>query len=105
MGDDVCVFDVGNLHQFLGDERARERGGHRRAVVKERVGLERRQHEVVGERFAQVEDMRPHGPKGERAIADGFELALLPEVHRDRNDVGVLVLFQPRNGDGGVEPP
>ncbi len=105
VGDGVCVFDVGNLDQLLGDERARERRGHRRAIVEERVGLERRQHEVVRERLAQIEDVRAHGADGERAIADRFELAPLPEVHRDRDDVGVVVFLQPRNGDRGVEPP
>ena len=47
--------------------------------------------------------MRAHGAGGERAIADVFEHAALPEVERDGHDLHAVPLAQPRNRDRRVE--
>ena len=72
--------------------------------MRERVGLERREHEIACKFLAQVENMRTAGADRECTIAHRLELAPLPEIHRHRHDFGAVVLPEPGTGDGRLQP-
>ena len=99
----VCSI-AGDFDQLSREDGAGQRRHERPAIVGQRVGLDRPGHPIAGELLADVEDVCAHGSGGERAIADFLEFAGLPEVQRDRDDVGVVGLGEPGNGDRRVEP-
>ena len=83
----------------------RERRRHRIARVRQGARLERRQHDLARERFALVEHVRAHGAGGQRMVADLGELARLPEVERDGDDIGVVMLGEPLAAADERAPP
>ena len=93
-----------DLDQPLGDERPGERGRQRIAILVQRAGLERRQDVVAGELLACIDHVRADGAERQRALADVRELAPLPEVERDGDDLGAVLLRQPPDRHRGVEP-
>ena len=97
------LLDLRNLDELSCDERAAERRAHRIAVLVDRVGFERREDVVARELLADVEHVRAHGAGRQRAVAHLLELRALPQVHRDRDDLGAVFLGEPRDGDRGVE--
>ena len=94
-----------DLDQPSGDERPGERGRQRIPVLVQRAGLERRDDVVADELFARVDHMRPDGPERQRALSDVRELAALPDVERDGDDLRAVFLRQPPDGHRGVQPP
>ena len=104
MRDGRGLLDFGDLDQLLADERAAERGGHRVAVLVDGVGLEGRQDVIAREFVAQIEDVGPHRTGRERAVANLLELLPLPQVHRHRDDLGVVFLLEPGNCHRGIKP-
>ena len=60
--------------------------------------------DVVADKFfAQIFDVGGRGAGGERFFAGGFEIFLLAYVADHGDDFALIVFFQPRNDDGGVE--
>ena len=56
--DERGVLDRRDLDELLRDQRPAERGRHRIARIRQRAGLERRQHAVARELLARVEHVR-----------------------------------------------
>ncbi len=91
--------------EVLDDQRPGERGDQRVAVHVERVGLQRRQAELVGELVAHVGDDRLDGAAVQRALADDVHvLAALADVAGDGDHLGAGLLGDPADGHGGVQP-
>ena len=65
--------------------------GHRIAPS-QRSGLQRGQDEVARELLARIETCARTAPRGQRAVAHLLELAALPEVERERDDLGAVLL-------------
>ncbi len=95
---------AGCRDEMLDDQRARERGHERVAVHVERVGLQRRDAVLLGELRPGIGDVRLDGTARERALADDVEvLAVLADVHRDRDHLRAGCLGDPADGHRGVE--
>ncbi len=104
VGDRIGAFATGDLDEQLGDQRPRERGGQRVRVLVQRVRLEMRPDEVADEPLPRIDDVGSRG-----AGADGSLLHAVPEraatdVDRQADDLAVVLLSQPGDGDGRIEP-
>ena len=102
--DRLRVLDAGDVDELLGDQRPRERRAHRRPIVVERVGLQRRQDEIGGQ-IPRADRARAPGRRRPRARGRGSLRARAPA--RDPCVTATIsrlvVLLQPGNGDRGVE--
>ena len=96
-------FHPGDLDELLRNQRACERGGERIAILVERVGLQRRNNVLARELVPAVEHVRSRRSERERALPQIGELAPLPQVHGDRDDLGAVSLREPRDRNRGVE--
>src|SRR5262249_23260174 len=66
--------------------------------------LDRGQAVAGGELFPRVHHLGVGGAAGKGPVADGGHvLAALPDVHRDRDDLGPGLLGDPADGDRGVQ--
>ena len=104
MGDGLSLFLPGNLDHAFGDERAGDAGAQEILALIERARLEHGEDEVAGEFLLQVGDITP-GRAG--AFGLGFEAVeffLLPDVGAERDDLRVILLLEPCQDDGGIEP-
>ncbi len=81
--------------QLARDERPRERGFERIAILVQRVGSQGRQDIAARELLAQVQDVGARGAERQRAIADRFEIATLAEIQRDGDHLGAVRRLQP----------
>ena len=89
----------------LGDQRAAERGEERVAEAVDRVGLDRRDDEVVRELLARVDDVAVDRAELERlALDDVVVLARLAEVDGQRDDLGLVLVLDPLEHHARVEP-
>ena len=92
------------LDEVLHDDRADHRADERVLVLVERVRLERLGDELLDVLLAHVLDDRLDRADPERLLAHELEvLTLLAHVDRKRDDVDVVVLLQPPDGDRGVQ--
>ena len=98
------VLHLRDLDELLGDQRAAERGGQRIPFFVHRAGLERRQNVIAREFLPHVEHVASDGAGADRPLANLVQLAALAKIHGDRDDLGVVLLLQPGNGDRGIEP-
>ncbi len=91
-------------HQMLGNHRSRERRHERVALEIARVGAQRRQAVLVGELALEVEYLGLDRAAVQRSLPNDVEiLAALPDVGRDRDDLGPGLGAEPADGHGGVE--
>ena len=103
MRDRVCAFAQRNFHLVLGDHWPSERSSEQILVLVDCARLERRKY-VTGEKFlAQVFDDHLAGAGVIGLLHDCFDVIFLPDIADHGNDVVVVILFQPRNDDGGIE--
>ena len=93
-----------DLDELLRDQRPAQRRGQRISLFVHRVGLQRRQDVVAGKLLAHIQHMAADRACGHRALANLVELASLPEIERDGDHLGAVLLLQPGNGDRRVEP-
>ena len=81
------------------DERTRQhwtsQGLRHRIAVRRGVCPDRTEHVLAGECLPPVDDMGAPRAGREGAVAHGFELTALSEVHRYSDDLGSVVLLQP----------
>ena len=68
------------------------------------TGAQSREDVVAHELRAQIFDERLGRPDGRALLGGGFQVLALPHVREHRDNLAVVVLFQPRDDDGGVEP-
>ena len=102
--DRVAARAARDVDGELGDERAAERGEERVAAAVQRVGLDRRQHEVAGELLARVDRVAVDGADLARLALDGVVvLAGLAEVDGQRDDLGLVLVGDPLEHDARVE--
>ncbi len=104
MRDARRALDVGDLDEFLRDERPAERRRQRIPIFVQRVGLQRRQDVATRKLFAQIEHVRAHGARCQRAVAHRLELLPLSEIHRHGDDVRPVPFPEPGNRHRRVEP-
>ena len=72
-------------------------------MLVDRARLERRKY-VTGEKFlAQVFDDHLAGAGVIGLLHDRFDIISLPDIADHGNHIVVVILFQPRNDDGGIE--
>ncbi len=104
VGDRVAAGRAGDVDGELGDQRAPERGEQRVAAAVQRVGLDRRQHEVAGELLARVDRVALDGADLARLVLDG--LVVLPglaEVDGQRDHLGLVLVGDPLQHDARIE--
>ena len=95
----------GDLDDTLGDDGAREGGAQEVLVLVHRARLHGGIDVVFDELFAQILDIQLGSARLERLLFQPFQLALLPYVGGDGDDFAVvIVLFQPRDDDGRIQP-
>ncbi len=93
------------LHGELRDQRAAERREQRVAAAVQRVRLDRGQHVVARELLLRVHDEAVERAQAQRLVAHDVEvLSGLAEVHRQRHDLGAVLVLDPLQHHGGVEP-
>ncbi len=95
---------VSSLNKVLDDDRSRHRTYQRILVLIERVRLECLGDELLDVLLADVLDDGLDGADSERLLPHDLEvLSLLAHVHRERDDIDVLLVHQPPYSDGGVQ--
>src|SRR5581483_9464517 len=91
------------VHEDLGDERPRQRGGERIGVAVDGARLQRGEDEVAHEQVFGVHHVGRGGARAQRLLADRREVALVADVGGHGDNVHVVVLVQPGDGDRGVQ--
>src|SRR5688572_25863979 len=66
---------------------------------REQTGAKTWRDEITHELVLRVDDVRANGAEHERTFTDGRQLAGLPEIERDRDDLGVVTGREPGYGD------
>ena len=103
VGDGVGAFLVGDLDQKLGDHRPGHGGGQRVDALVERAGLDVRPAEVAHETLPAVDDVGPAGAGADGPAIDVLLEHAAAEVDGEGDDLDVVLLAQPGDGDRGVE--
>ena len=105
MGERVRANCLCELHLPLGENGARKRRAQQIFMLVDRSGAQRRPDILRDEFLAQIFDVRGACAGGESLFARRLEIFLLAEVadHGDHFATAVILL-QPRNNDGGVQP-
>ena len=104
MGDGVGPFDLGDLHLPLGDQRPGDGGAEQVVPLVDGVGAEHREDEVADELLAQVVDVDLVGAGGNGLVADRVQFVPLPEVGGEGDHLAAVLVLQPLEDDGGVQP-
>ena len=94
-----------DAHEVLRDERPAERGRERVDALVDGARPQRRPDELAHELLARVHHVRAYRADVERALSSAFQVHLPAQVHRERCNVGAVLLLQPADGNGGVETP
>ena len=104
MADGVCPFLFGDLNNALCNDGTRKRRTEQIFVFVHRARLHRGIDVILDEFFAQVFYVQFGRARFQRLFFQPVQLALLPYVGRDRDHFAVvIVFFQPRNNDGGIQ--
>ena len=82
----------------------RERGGQGIDALVLGVGLEAGPDELADETVARVHDVRARGARAHGAIGDALAQRAAADVDGERHDLDVVLLAQPGDGHGGIEP-
>jgi hypothetical protein len=104
VADRVAALGLRRLHHAAADAGPRERGAHQVLLLVERAGTQRREHVVADELEAKIADDGLGRADGERLDARTFEILLLTDVGTEADDLAVVLLRDPTNSDGGIEP-
>ncbi len=105
MGNRVGALQLGDLHQALGDQRAREGGTQQVLALVDGAGTHRREDEILEELLAQVLDVGVDRPADPGLLGQTVEFLLLTQIRRERDDLAAVLLNQPRDNTGRIEPP
>ena len=103
VGDRVGALALGDLDEELRDQRPGERGGQRVGALVERVGLEVRPDEVGHEALAGIDDVGARRAGRHRPLLDALAQRAAAEVDGERDDLGVVLLLEPGDGDRRIE--
>jgi hypothetical protein len=96
VGDRVAARAARVLHGQLRDQRPPERGEQRISVPVVGVGANGREDELAGELLARVDHVAVERAEPQRlAPHDLVVLARLPEVHRERDDLRLVLVLDP----------
>ena len=68
------------------------------------VGAEHRKHEVANKLLAQIIDIDLVGTGCQRFFTDRIKLVSLSEVSRKCDDLAAVLVFQPLENNGGIQP-
>ena len=105
VGDSIGAVLERDFDLPFGDDGARERRAEQILVLVDRASAKRGPNILGDELFAEILDRRGRGAGGEGFFARGFEIFLLADVCNHGNHfAAAVILFQPRNNDGGIEP-
>jgi len=105
VGDGVRTRLVGDLHQPLGDQGTGDGGSQQVLALVERVGPEHGVDEVPHELLAQVVDVDLLDTRRLGLGARRLDLLALADVCGEGDHLALVVLFQPLEDDGGIQPP
>ena len=103
VGDRIGALDPRDLDQELGDQRPGERGGQRISALVQRIRLEVRPDEVADEPLAGIDDVGPRRAGADRPLFDALAEGAAADIDRQADDLAVVLLAQPGDGDRGVE--
>jgi hypothetical protein len=99
VGDGVGAFQLGDLHQLLGDQRAGERSAQQVVALVDRAGLHGGEDEIVEELEAQVFDIALAGARSQRLLLQPGQFFLLAQIGAEADDFAVVVVLEPRDDD------
>ena len=102
VGDRVGVVLPGHFGQAAGDERTPQRCRQRILPFIDGAGAQGRPEEFADQRGASVHGNGVGSAHGISPLADGFQI-YHPQVYGAGDDIGVVILPQPRHGYGGVK--
>ncbi|MNN79102.1 hypothetical protein D3C81_1957130 [compost metagenome] len=94
---------MGDAHQVPGDQRPPQGRSHGVAPFVKGAGAQGGEDEVAQVFLAQVLDEDLAGAAGQGLVADRREVLGLAEVGAEGDDLRLVVLLQPTQGDRGVE--
>ena len=103
MRDGVGAGLVGDLHQTLGDQRARDGGTEQVLALVHGVGAEHREHEIAREFLAQCLDVDLLDAHGLGLGARRLDLLALADVGGEGHHLAAVGLLQPLEDDGGIQ--
>ena len=104
VGDGVGPLDGGDLHLPLGDEGSGDGGAEEVVPLVDGVGAEHGVDEVADELFLQVVDVDLVRAGGQRLFPDRIQFVTLPQVGGEGDHLAAVLVLQPLEDDGGVEP-
>ncbi len=95
---------AGDLDQALGDQGTRDRGPEQVLALVDRIGAKHRENVVTRKLLAQILDVdlldaRRHG-LGPRRL----HLFTLTDIGGERHDLAAILVLEPFQNDGGVQP-
>ena len=105
VADRVGALFFGDLDDALCDDGTGKRRAEQIFVFIHRAGLHRRIDIILDEFLAEVFDVKFGRARFERLFFQPFEFALLPHVGGNGDDFAVvIILFEPGNDDGRIQP-
>ena len=104
VGDRVGALAAGDLDEELGDQRPGQRGRQRIGALVQRVRLEVRPDEVADEPLLGVDDVGPRRAGADRPPLDALAERAAADVDRQGHDLAAVLLAEPGDGDGRIEP-
>ena len=103
VGHGVGAFLPGDVHLVLRDRRTGERGAEQVAALVDGARPHRREDVAADELVAQVFDEHRGCPGSDGLVRSCLKVLVLAHVGHDRENLGVVVFLEPRDGAGGVE--
>ena len=104
VGDVVCPFLLGHFNQRLGDQRTGAAGAEQVAAFVDGATADHWINVIAHEFFLQISDVDLACAAGEGFVMNDIELVALTNIAANSDDFAVVVVFfQPRDDDGGVE--
>ena len=104
VGNSRGAFLKRYFHLILGDYRTRQRRSQQILVLIYSSGPQRRENIIGQELLAQVNHRDFRGAGLARLFRDHVNVVALAYVGDHGDDFAIVVLFQPGNNDGGVQP-
>src|SRR5688572_31154710 len=89
-GDNGGGLHLRHFNESAGDEGLRDVDSPVEMPFREQTGAKTWRDEITYELVLRVDDVRANGSEHERTFTDGRQLAGLPEIERDRDDLGVV---------------
>ena len=104
VADSVRAFLFGDLYQLLRNGRARKAGSQQVGAFVFCPRLHRGNDIVFHKLVHKVHHIQLAGAGGKRLGLQSVQLCSLPYVSGGGNDLAAVILFQPGNDDGGIQP-